>query len=122
MKAKDDLGRAGEEIARRFLKGNGLRILARNYACPCGEIDLICRDKDCIIFVEVKTRLDDAAADPEANVTPTKQRHLERAARFWLEKHGWPEYAYRFDVVSVIMPAGEGPRVRHIREAFLPSC
>lgn len=121
MKAKDDLGKAGEEIARRHLKRNGLRILARNYTCPTGEIDLIAAEEDCIAFVEVKTRADDASADPEANVTPTKQRHLERAARSWLAKHCWPDCAYRFDVITVIMPEGGEPRVRHIREAFLPS-
>lgn len=120
MKSKVDLGKAGEEIARRFLKRGGLRILGRNYACPGGELDIICCDKDSVVFVEVKTRTDDATSDPEANVTPAKQKRIERAAEFWLNHHGWPERAYRFDVISVILPDGEEPRVRHIREAFLP--
>lgn len=120
MKSKVDVGKAGEEIARQFLKSSGFRILARNYSCPAGEIDLVCCDQESVIFVEVKTRTDDSPADPEANVTPAKQRHLTRAAEFWLAKHRWPERAYRFDVVTVIMPEGGEPQVRHICEAFLP--
>jgi putative endonuclease len=115
------LGQAGEETARRFLKGSGYQILARNFRCPVGEIDLICREAKSIVFVEVKTRSDDALADPETNINPSKQRRMERAAKVWLSEHRWPDCAYRFDAVSVIMPLVGEARVRHIREAFVPT-
>lgn len=115
------LGKAGEKAACRFLRRGGYHILARNFACPLGEIDLICRHADGIVFVEVKTRSDDSAADPEANITPGKQRRMERAAQAWLAQHRWPDCAYRFDAVSVIIPSLGEARVRHICEAFLPS-
>jgi putative endonuclease len=115
------LGKAGEQAACRFLKGLGYHLLARNFGCPSGEIDLICREADCIVFVEVKTRSDDSPADPEANITTGKQRRMERVAKVWLARHRWPDCAYRFDAVSVIMPSIGEARVRHIREAFLPS-
>ena len=79
------LGAAGEKAAAKALKGNGYRIVARNYRCAMGEIDLIAVDSDTIVFVEVKTRSDDSAADPENNVTYQKQRRLSRAARCYLE-------------------------------------
>jgi len=118
---EQELGKAGELAACRFLKSQGYRVLARNFGCPAGEIDLICREADCIVFVEVKTRSDDAPADPEANITPRKQRRLEEAARIWLARHRWPDCAYRFDAVSVIIPETGEANVRHIRDAFLPS-
>jgi putative endonuclease len=118
---EQQLGKAGEKAACRFLKSSGYHILARNFGCPVGEIDLICRDAESIVFVEVKTRADDAAADPETNITPAKQRRMERAAKVWLARHHWPDCAYRFDAVSVIIPSTREAKVRHIREAFLPS-
>lgn len=119
--ARKDLGKRGEETARKHLQRNGYKILARNYSCPVGEIDLIGYKDGCIVFVEVKTRAEDAAGDPEENITPGKRRRLERAAQAWLAFHGQPECAYRFDAVSVILPADGEPRVRHIVEAFVPA-
>ena len=118
---RKDLGRAGEKAAAKFLKRAGHRILSRNYDAPGGELDLVTRDGACIVFVEVKTRRDDDAADPEINITATKQRHMMRAAQYWLRAHGEPESAYRFDAVSIVMPEKGEPRIRHIIEAFIPS-
>ncbi len=115
------VGDAGENAACKFLRRGGHRILARNYTCPVGEIDVICHHDRTIVFVEVKTLSDDEAADPEDHVTPAKQRQVERAARFWLAAHGEPDWAYRFDVISVVLTAGDKPAIRHIVEAFLPS-
>jgi putative endonuclease len=114
------LGAAGEKLASDFLRKAGYKILARNYVCPNGEIDLICFGDNAIVFVEVKTRADDDAADPEANITPAKQKQMERAARQWLSSHRQPDCAWRFDAVSVVMPPTAEPRVRHIIEAFIP--
>lgn len=118
--SRSDLGRRGEEIAAAFLRQAGYRLLKRNYICPSGELDLICYHQGVLVFVEVKTRREDAAGDPEENITPAKQRRLERAARTWLAAHGPPNCSYRFDAVSVVLPEQGDARVRHIVEAFAP--
>lgn len=113
------LGSAGERAAERHLKSRGMKIVARNYKCPAGELDLICADDNTIVFVEVKTLMSDADADPENKINATKQRKLEAVARYWLRAHGEPEAAYRYDAISVVMNDGK-PVVRHIEEAFVP--
>lgn len=116
-----NLGKAGEAAACDYLKHAGYRILARNYTCGAGELDLISYRDGCIVFVEVKTRTDDVAANPEETITRAKQRQLERVARAWLAAHKDPECSYRFDAVSVVLPADGDPRIRHIVDAFIPS-
>jgi len=113
------LGARGERAAEQYLKSRGMKIVARNYRCPAGELDLIAADKKTIVFVEVKTLMSDADADPENKINPTKQRKLETVARYWLMARGEPEAAYRFDAISVVMNDGK-PTVRHIEEAFIP--
>ena len=115
------LGKAGEDLALKHLKRNGYTVLARNYTCPVGELDLVCYGDGCIVFVEVKSRQDDASTDPEENITRAKQGKLERVAQFWLAEHREPDCAYRFDAVSVVLPPNGEPRVRHIVDAFVPS-
>lgn len=117
---RQELGRAGELAANKHLKRCGYRILAKNYTCAAGEIDIICREGTCIVFVEVKTLADDAASDPESRIGTAKQKKLLRAARYWLATQGEPDCAYRFDAIGIIMPPGESPRIRHIQDAFVP--
>lgn len=114
------LGATGERTAERYLKSRGMQIVARNYKCPVGELDLIAADAKTIVFVEVKTLMSDADADPENKINPVKQRKLENVARYWLKAHGEPEAAYRFDAISVVMQ-DDKPVVRHIEEAFIPT-
>ncbi|MCG8404426.1 MAG: YraN family protein [Phycisphaerales bacterium] len=118
---KRDIGKAGENAACEYLKRQGFRILARNYTCPFGEIDIICHHDACIVFVEVKTLSDDTNAAPEDNITFAKQRQVQRVARAWLAEQREPECAYRFDAVAVVLQPKGKPEVRHIIEAFLPS-
>jgi putative endonuclease len=115
------LGNEGEQAACEFLQREGYRILARNYTCSAGELDIIAFRDNCIVFVEVKTRAEDDAADPEENITRSKQRQLERVARAWLARKGEPECTYRFDALSVVLPPDGEPRIRHIIDAFEPS-
>ncbi len=110
----------GEQAAQQFLRAAGHTILARNFACPLGELDIITRDGDTIVFVEVKSLASDRHDDPESHITPTKQRKLRQVAEFWLKHHRHPECAYRFDAVSVVIVDGCQPVVRHIPEAFIP--
>ncbi|HPF40834.1 MAG TPA: YraN family protein [Phycisphaerae bacterium] len=113
-------GALGERAARRFLKRRGWRILAANFKCAAGELDLVADDGEAIVFVEVKTRTHDLDADPEQNVDHAKRRQLERVAKFWLAANHRPDRAYRFDVVAVLMRDRDVLDVRLIEEAFIP--
>jgi len=125
-RAAGPVGQRGEALAARHLGRRGCRILARNYRCPAGEVDLIALDPagqadtpgEAIVFVEVKTRRSDEYVDPASAVTPHKQRQLARAAAYYLAHHAAGDRFVRFDVVSVVLPPSGEPRVRHIVDAF----
>jgi putative endonuclease len=112
-------GRArwGEGIAATWLRLKGYRIVARNWRCPHGELDLVARHGDTLVFVEVKTRASRAAGSPEEAVDRRKQARLVRLAQAYLARLGGEPPPCRFDVVAV-----EGsrlvPRLRHLRAAF----
>ncbi len=122
------LGRRGERLAARTLRREGLKILARNYRCPAGEVDLIALDPstraacgaETIAFVEVKTRASARHVAPESAVDRRKQRQLAGVASYYLAHHPAADYAVRYDVVSVIIADGADPDVRHIVDAFVP--
>jgi putative endonuclease len=110
------LGDRGEREAARWLRRQGLRILVRGYRTPRGEVDLIARDGDTVVFVEVKTR---RAGEPAEAVTAEKQRRISLAALQFLKRHGLLETRSRFDVVALVWPAASrAPTVEHIRNAF----
>ncbi len=111
------LGERGENVAARFLRDKGFKILIRNYRCNAGEIDIIARDKEILVFVEVKTRAADDPA-PEEQVNQAKQHQITKAAKDYLSRYGVPQPPSRFDVVAVIWPAGKGPEIRHTPSAF----
>ncbi len=114
------LGAFGEERAARFLRRKGYRIVERNYRCRQGEIDLIARDRECLVFVEVKLRKDDRFAEAREFVTAAKQRRILTAAQLWLAQHE-TDLQPRFDVIEVYAPEGErGPvKITHIENAFM---
>lgn len=117
------LGQWGESAAADFLRGQGLVVLVAGYRCARGEIDLVCRDANQIVFVEVKTRLSRAAGLPEEAVTKSKQRRLRRVAQYFLREHRLEHLPWRFDVVAVeigLVGPGERvhPQIRHHRTAF----
>jgi putative endonuclease len=110
------LGDRGERLAGRHLRRSGMRTIVRNYRTPQGEVDLICRDGDTVVFVEVKTR---RRGEPAEAVTPEKQRRITLAALHFLKRHRLLEHSGRFDVVTVVWPdAGTEPVIEHIRDAF----
>ena len=110
------IGLRGETIAALFLRLKGYRIEARNWRCSLGEIDIVARDGDTVVFVEVKSRTGPSAGAPEEAVTTTKQRRLVQLAMAYLAKRGG-DVPCRFDVVTVAI-ALPVPRVRHFRAAF----
>lgn len=115
------LGRRGEKLARQFLENRGYGIVTTNYRCPGGEIDLIAVDGHEVVFVEVKTRTSEEAADVEAAVTPVKQRRLAAAARHYLARvPAAQERPCRFDILGIVCDGHGGFDIRHIPDAFLP--
>jgi len=114
------LGRYGEDLAAAHLLDCGHELLARNWRCREGELDLVARDRDgTVVFVEVKTRGGTAFGEPAEAVGPVKARRIRVLACRWLSEHppgGAPEL--RFDVVAVVRRRGEAPVLSHLREAF----
>ncbi len=121
-----DLGRAGEELARKCLRKIGMKILAVNYRCPQGESDLIALDAstrkthgaETIVFVEVKTRTSDRYTDPESAVNADKRRRMKRIVDYYLSTHRAEGFNIRFDIVSIVHRPGEKPHIKHIPAAF----
>lgn len=113
------LGNRGENAAVKFLRGLGYRILARNCRNHWGEIDIIARDGDWIVFVEVKTRSSHAAGHPSEAVTRHKQLQLTRLALAWLKRHRLLNHRARFDVVAITWPEEKlPPQIEHYIHAF----
>ncbi len=110
-------GRAGENMACAHLEARGMRVVQRNFRCRGGEIDVIARDGDVIVFVEVKERTGSSHGAAIESVTPLKRRRLLRAARLYAAKHGLSESPLRFDVVAIDW-GPDGPRLRHELDAF----
>lgn len=110
-------GEAGESLACRHLEGLGYRILARNFRCRSGEIDVIARDGDVTVFVEVKDRGGRSHGEGHESVTLGKRRRVVRAARLYAASHGLSEQPIRFDVVSIERGSG-GDAIRHDQSAF----
>ena len=110
------LGDRGEREAARFLRLAGLRVLVRSYRTEQGEVDLIARDRDTLVFVEVKSR---SRGEPAEAVTLEKQRRLTMAALHFLKRHNLLDQRCRFDVVAIVWPEGRQPvSVEHFRDAF----
>ena len=110
-------GKAGEAMAADYLIRSGYRILECNYRCPIGEIDLVAREKDHLVFVEVKTRKSGAMGYPEQAVGVAKQKKMSRLALWYLRDKNIADAAVRFDVVAIrLLPSGND--IRLIRNAF----
>ena len=116
-KSRHSLGQKGESAAAAYLEGQGYRIIARNFRTAFGEIDLVARDQQRYIFIEVKTRRTLTYGQPEEAVTGAKMRRLSRLAQGFLNQHRLEEVPVRFDVISVI-EHGESMRIKHFVDAF----
>lgn len=113
------LGNAGERVAARHLRRQGMRILHRQYRTPMGEIDLIAQDGETLVFVEVKTRRGLSAGLPAEAVDRRKQAQLTRLALVFLKKHRLLDHPARFDVVAIVWPeSGRRPQITHYPNAF----
>lgn len=116
--ARQALGKKGEAAARAYLEQHGVHILAANYACAAGEIDLIGREREALLFIEVKTRTSEAFGPPQLAVHQRKQRQIVRAAQWFLAERRLSDVACRFDVVAVTFLGDERPQIDWVRDAF----
>jgi len=112
-RARFEFGGKGERAAEDFLAGKGYRLLARSYRCKLGQIDLVMRDGDTIVFVEVKNRSSSVFGRPEEAVDGRKQRKLMRLAEAFLLHRRITDVPVRFDVVAIL----DG-NIEHIPDAF----
>lgn len=115
MATTSDLGRTGEELAARYLVQRGLVILDRNWRCPFGELDIVARDGDTLVFCEVKTRSALGYGPPAEAVTPSKAARLRRLAGRWLAVNASRAKHIRIDVVGVVITSGQPPTIEHLR-------
>ena len=120
LKDRYALGRWGERQCEKFLKRKGLKTLTRNYACNAGEIDLIMVDNDrAIVFVEVKTRLDEEFTPTEEVVNKTKADKMAKTSRYFISVHDIAGRPYRFDIVTVTLGRRGAADIRHYKNAFV---
>jgi putative endonuclease len=104
--ARQRLGRLGEKLAAERLLVLGYTIVARNYRCPFGELDLVARQDECWVFVEVRARHGERFGTPEQSITPRKRAHLVAAAQHYLQAHALADVPWRIDVVAVAFTPG----------------
>ncbi len=119
MLTRQELGALGERHAARLLRAKGLRLLEGNYRAPFGELDLIAREGDTLVFVEVRTRSGATPSPRSPRWMPTNNDAYVRLAHHYQRARRLPECYYRFDVVEVIAtPTGQVKEVRHFPGAF----
>jgi putative endonuclease len=117
-RASQAVGSYGERIAERHLTAQGMAVLARNWRCADGEVDLILRDGADVVFCEVKTRRGTAYGSPAEAVGAVKVSRYRRLAARWLRQAAVRPREVRFDVVEVLAQPKGAARVEHIRAAF----
>ncbi|HEU4794230.1 MAG TPA: YraN family protein [Pyrinomonadaceae bacterium] len=123
-----ELGKLGEAYAAAYLEQLGYRLVAANFTLPVGrnlrgaivnaELDLIAYDQNTLCFIEVKTRSSDWFAPPEANIDLRKRRQIARAARAYRQLFELEEQPFRYDVVTIVLPDSESPRIDLLKNYF----
>lgn len=113
------LGARGEKLAARYLRRQGFKVLYRHFrGRQGGEIDLVCRERDTLVFIEVKTRAREDYGRPLEAVHSSQQRRISLGALAWLRLLGNPDILFRFDVVEVTILGEKPPRIELVRNAF----
>jgi len=112
---RQSLGRYGERLAARHLGELGFKVLARNWRCPLGEIDLVLREGDTLVVCEVKTRRSLEFGHPLAAVDPAKAERLSALAACWVDEHGLSRVPVRVDLVGILVPRSGPAQVEHVR-------
>ena len=118
MQTAKEIGNYGERVAAAFLRRHGYKVLAKNYLVIGGEIDLICRHKDALVFVEVRTRASDNFGRPIETIGAAKQEALLHASRRYLQLLKRDDIYYRFDAVEVMLQPGNVPVCTLLSDIF----
>lgn len=115
----ENLGKYGEDMACDYLRNKGLEIIARNFKCRVGEIDIIAQDDEFIVFAEVKLRKNADFALAREFVTPSKQQKIIKTAQLWLSLNN-NDRQPRFDVIEIYAPQGKAGKltINHLEAAF----
>ncbi len=116
---KRRLGQRGEEIATAYLQRQGYVIVTRNWRCPVGELDIVAREGETLVFVEVRARRGDRFGTAEESITPAKQAKLVELARTYLQENCLTDHDWRIDVIAIqIDRRGTVKRLNLIRNAI----
>lgn len=115
MYKNQEIGKEGEDFAAKYLQDNGYEIIDRNYMCKQGEIDIIAKDKQEYVFVEVKTRQNLRYGQPSEAVNPRKQKHIWNATKYYVYSHKLENAYIRFDVIE-IYKKGKQLYLNHIKQ------
>ena len=114
MRAKDAVGRYGEDVATRYVQDAGWRVLDRNWRGPDGELDIVALDGSALVAVEVKTRRGVGYGHPAEAVTPRKVARLRRLTAQWVAAHDVRPRSIRIDVIGVLVPRSGAAQVEHL--------
>ncbi len=120
MASHNELGKKGEVLAQKWLSNIGYQILETNWRFSKAEIDIIAKDENILVFIEVKTRSYESFGSPETFVDEQKEIFMLDAANVYMEKIGH-DWEIRFDIVAVTLYKGRPPKIRHFKDAFFPS-
>jgi putative endonuclease len=115
---RDRVGRSGERAAWAAYRRRGYRLLARNWRCPLGELDLVLAESNTVVFCEVKARTSTILGGPHEAVSASKQQRLRALAEAFIKSRGLGARAYRFDVASVLLRPGGRTDVHLFEDAF----
>lgn len=113
-----ELAKLGEEVAEKYLVSKGYSIIKKNFVFGKGEIDIIAKDGEYLVFVEVKTRRNYDFGEPEYAITKSKQRQLKKIAEAYFYVNGIQEQLCRFDVITIVGEKEEDMKINHIINAF----
>ena len=119
MMKRRETGILGEKLACDFLGKNGYRIIERNFRCPGGEVDIVARQQDTLVFVEVRTKRSRRFGSPEESITPIKMERLRNVAAYYWQSHSNLPESWRIDVVAIQMDShGHVSRIELIENAI----
>ena len=117
---KKQVGNKGESLAENYIKRKGYKIIQRNYRCRLGEIDIIAKDDDTIVFIEVRTKQNENFGSPQDSVTSTKISKISKTALRFIQEKNLSGFSYRFDFIAITFSQGK-PNIEHIENAFMPN-
>lgn len=120
MTYQKQIGDIGEKIAEDYLVEKGYRVLDRKYITRFGELDLVTLDRDCVVFIEVKTRTSTTFGAPEDSITPAKLERLEKAGLIWMQANPSAPDDWRIDAVAILLDSHQQPlEIRHFSNILL---